>query len=323
MRSVKVASLVVLSLALAGCVRTRCCPQPVAAAPAAPDAPLPPTARRIYRGDGAPMRTSRLHQRVAAADVILFGELHGNAAGSKLQLEMLEQIAASGRPFALAMEFFERDVQADLDRYLADEIDEATFLERTRQSKAYPTSHRPLVELCKARGAPIIAANAPRPLVRAFRKTEDDYDTFKAGLSEAERASLPRTTSRPDDVYKKRFMDLMGPKRGPSFFRAQALWDDAMAEAVEDFRTANPDHIVLLIVGAFHVGGEGGTLTKIRTRRPGDRLFSLILTPAADDTLAFDPEAKGAADAVVMVRLKPRKITMPNPHPKTPKKADA
>ena len=208
---------------------------------------------------------------------------------------------------AVAVEMVHSRHQEVLDEYQSGRMEEATFLERTRQSKAYPTSHRPLVELCKARGAPVIAANAPRPLVRAFRKTEDAYDTFLAGLSEAERASLPRTTTRPDDAYKQRFMDLMGPKRGPSFFRSQALWDDAMAEAV----------------GAFHVGGEGGTLTKIRARRPGDRLLSLVLTPAADDTLAFDPDARGEADAVVMVRLKPRKITMPNPHPKTPKKADA
>lgn len=312
-------------LLLPGCVQTRCCPRANATtvAEAAPEpAPLPPTAYRLYTGDGGPMRLPDLHARVADADVFVFGELHGNAAGSRLQHELLKAVAASGRPFALAMEFFERDVQADLDAYLRDELDEPTFLERTRQSPAYPASHRPLIELCKAHGAPVIAANAPRPLVSAFRKTEDDYATFLAGLSEAERKTLPRSTSRPDDAYKRRFMEFMGPQRGPSFFRSQALWDDAMAEAVTDFRAANPDHVVVLIVGAFHVGGDGGTVTKIRARRPEDRVATLILSPAQGNSLAFDPDAKGQADLVAIVPLAPRPTTRPNPHPKT-KRPDA
>lgn len=268
---------------------------------------LSPTARAIFTGAGETLSAEALHAQVGAADVVLFGELHGNAAGSQLQAELLGRLVeAKGRPVALAMEFFERDVQADLDAYLAGELEEAAFLERTRQGRAYATSHRPLVEMCKAHGIPVIAANAPRPLVSGFRKTEDDYATYLEGLTEAERASLPRTTTRPDDAYRKRFMQLMGPKRGPSFFRSQALWDDAMAEAVTDFRAGHPDHLVVLIVGAFHVGGDGGTLTKIRARRPDDRLFSLILSPAADERLRFDPDERGAADAVVMVPVKPR-----------------
>ncbi len=333
--------LLAASLLASGCCRARCCatqdgriaavPERPASKPddatpeAAPEAeqmPLSPTAHAIYTGTGAVLAPAAFPVQVAKADVLLFGELHGNAAGSHLQHEVLKAIASSGRPFALAMEFFERDVQADVDAYLAGSLEEAEFLKRTRQGRAYPSSHRALIELCKAKGAPVIAANAPRPLVSAFRKTEDDYATFLAGLSEAERATLPRSTSRPDDGYAKRFMKLMGPKRGPTYFRSQALWDDAMAEAGGDFRTAHPDHLVVLIVGAFHVGDGGGTLTKLQARRPDDQVTTLVLRPSSDRRLGFDAGAKDSADVVVMVHVAPRKrAPTTSPHKKKPAKA--
>lgn len=280
-------------------------------------ATLPSAPHALIDGQtGGPIWYPSLPKHFAGADVVLFGELHGNLVGAAYQLTVLRAMHRQGRPLALAMEFLERDVQPAVDRYLQGEIDETTFKKDARLGKAYPKTHRPLIEFCKANRIPVIAANAPRPLVKAYRKTEVDYATYLDSLTDDERRSLPRTTSTPDGPYKDRFFEFMGPKRGPSFFRSQALWDDAMAEAVTDWRDAHPSARVLLIVGAFHVRHGGGTLTKIQARRPADRIATIAMDMTAPP-LTFTTEDRGMGD--VILKVEPPKKTKKDDAPTPPK----
>lgn len=323
--------LALAALTLPGCVTSRrarrtCCPPPAAPVrsfavadvnvPSSP-AEQPDTRTEAFfdGASGAPLSSEQALARLQDSDIVVFGEMHGDLVGARVQLALLKAMHAAGRPLALAMEFLERDVQGTVDRYLAGEIDEATFRKEARQGRAYPTTHGPLIEFCKAHGIPVVAANAPRPLVTAYRKSGQDYATYLAERSAEERGTLPRTTSTPDDGYRMRFMDLMGPKRGAAFFRSQALWDDAMAEATADFREAHPDTRVLLIVGAFHVAHDGGTVTKIRARRPGDRITTLVMDRDAPP-LDFSSEDRGVGTVSLKVRrAKPVRVAP------TPKKA--
>lgn len=284
--------------------------QAPAPSPAAPDA-----RQALFDGaTGQPMTTQALLGRASGADVVAFGELHGHLVGAEFQLHLLRAMHASGRPVALAMEFLERDVQPVVDQYLRGEIDEATFRKEARQNAAYPKTHGPLIEFCKANGLAVIAANAPRPLVTAYRKSEADYATYLDSLTDEERVLLPRSTSTPDGPYKDRFYAFMGPKRAATFFRSQSLWDDAMAEAVTDWREAHPDTSVLLIVGGFHVGHQGGTVVKIRSRRPNDRVFTVVMGVMAPP-LTFESDDQGVGDVSLKVAARPKKGKAPAPKP--------
>ncbi len=214
-------------------------------------------------------------------------------------------MARQERPVALAMEFFEADTQGALDDYLAGRIDEAEFRERSGRDERYDASHRPLIELCKEAGIPVIAANAPRPLVTAYRKSGLAYADYRASLSEADRALLPRSSVPPDDEFKRRFMAVMGPKRGPSFYRSMALWNDAMAESIADFRAEHGDHRVLLIVGAFHVDAHLGTITEFLARRPGDSAKVLSMKTVEGSPMSFAEELRGEGDLLLTVRAQP------------------
>jgi uncharacterized iron-regulated protein len=306
--------LILLALLCGGCVC--CAPEPVRAgsgtraaapaAPTAPDAPAGPT-EALYRGsDGGRIDLAAFLREARAADLVAIGELHGHPAGARLEREVLEGLLADERPLALALEFFERDVQPVLDRYLRGEIPEEEFLGGARQGRDYARMHRPLVEACKERGVPVIAANAPRRLVTAWRKSDAEWEAYRAGLGEEERGWLPRETSVVDDAYKARFDALMGPERAPTFCRAQSLWDDAMAESIADFRAAHPRHRVLFVVGAFHVARGEGTLTKYRLRRGKDEVRVLVMEAAGERGLAFEPDDAGLGDAVFKVRMPER-----------------
>ena len=332
MRILNVFLFASLALILSGCTfhvsccpPRRCCPNPCGPGGAggptqAPKPEVPGPASMLYHGeDGSEANLEETLAGWLEVDLVAFGELHGNPVGAKTELQMLELLAKGERPLAMAMEFLERDTQPVVDAYLAGEIEEADFVKLARQSKAYPTSHRPLIEFCKANQIPVIAANGPRKLVSGYRKSEGTYEEYLEGLSEKDRAQLPRETTEVEDDYQERFMKLMGPKRGPTYFRSQSLWDDSMAEAMVDFRAEHPNHRILFIVGGFHVQRGGGTITKYLMRRGKDDVRLFIMSMDNEKHLPFDDEEIGLGDLVLNVPQPKRKPMKPMGTMKAPK----
>lgn len=257
----------------------------------------------VFAADGRPATVAGIAAQLSDTDFIAFGELHHHVVGSRYELELLAALAEQDRPIALAMEFFEAHTQADLDAYLAGQIDQAELVERTERDEHYAASHGPLIELCRDKGIPVIAANAPRRLVTAYRKAGDvPYDEWLATLSEEDRAFMPRQTELPADEFRERFMKLMGPKRGPAFFKSMALWNDAMAESAAEFREAHPEHRVMLVVGGFHVAHHLGTITQYEKRRPDDDVAVVLMQAVEKGPLGFGPEDEGEGDFILEVR---------------------
>ena len=327
--------LLVAALFLAGCASRRSCCRPRRCTPPTPGGalagavPAPatrfdrrtraaPETRRLYRPDtGADVRLAAAAAEWEDADIIAFGELHGNLVGAEAQLALLKTLARQRRPIALAMEFFERDTQADVDAYLKGELDEEAFRKKTKRNRAYDATHGPLIQFCREKGIPVIAANAPRRLVTGYRKSDEDYETYLAGLSEEDRGFLPEETDVLEDEYQEKFLALMGSAKGPSFFRSQSLWDDAMAEAMVEFRAEHPAHRVLLIVGGFHVERGLGTITKYRNRRGKDDVRILLMKMSQDPKLSPVDDEMGSADVLLKIPApKPKARALPPGHPK-------
>ncbi len=325
---------VLVALALAGCASDRRCCDPcarvVAVPMAAPPSPIAtvagasPQAPQFAVYDGATGAATSIEAFLDAskeADVVAFGELHGHPVGAAMELTTLEGMAVGPRPVALALEFFERDVQGAIDEYFAGTITEAAFLVRARQGPAYKKTHRPLVEFARTHRIAVLAANAPRRLVTEYRKGEKSYADYLLGLSAADRALLPAETSVATGPYLDRFNGMMGAERGAKLIKAQSLWDDAMADVVAAHRTAHPDVRVLLVVGGFHVAARLGTITKYTARRPTDRVALLVMSESATSALAFDPDDRGEGDVILAVApisapdLKPAARSAPAKNP--------
>jgi uncharacterized iron-regulated protein len=350
---------------------------------------------RAYDGHtGRPLSFAEVARRCAGADVVFFGEQHSDSVCNQLEAQLLAALARQKRPVALALEFFEADTQASLDAYLNGRIDEAAFRQQTRQGREYVLSHRPLLELCRATRIPVLAANAPRRLVRAYRTSGLDYEEFRAGLAADEQRWLPLQSGYLTGPYEARFFETMagheagggppppattapatgpttaptaaamseGPRRMPTgaqasapsappapstmptqpaatagappvsqpvgrmsgamnvdrFYRAQLLWDEAMADALVNFRERFPKHRVMLVVGGFHVQHDGGTAAKFRTRRPHDRVCTLAYSAATDGRLALDQDDRDAGEIVLYGIAPPPEEKLPSmPAPQT------
>ena len=160
-----------------------------------PVEPVEGTDYVVYEADGDAASFADLLEELDDAEAVLVGELHNDMVGHGVQAQLLGAAirrfgpgAEESRPVVLSMEMFERDVQYVVDEYLAGLISEDHFLRSSRPWDDYENRYRPLVEMAREAGVPVVAANAPRRYVN--RVTREGPESL-ADLSETARSFLP------------------------------------------------------------------------------------------------------------------------------------
>lgn len=238
---------------------------------------------------------------LAHADVVLVGEQHDDPNTHRLESAMLQGLARRRVAVTLSLEMFERDVQPALDSYLAGSISEKEFLERARPWPRYATDYRPLVEIARAQGWRVIAANVPRRHASAVAKAGlGALD----GLDAAERRSAARDLQCPFDAYFDRFADTMKDHpaaakgeasadeqraRNERYYFSQCVKDETMAESLAAAIAGRPEGAgpIVHFTGAFHSDFGAGTTSRARRRLEGRRVTAVsILAVENLDTLA-------------------------------------
>lgn len=263
----------------------------------------------ILSGDGSGAATwSQAIQKMAAADVVLMGEVHGHELGNAVQQEMFEDILVANPSALLAMEFYERDDQVALDDYLAGITDREAFEKAADRNEGNnPWAHARMIDASKEAGRPVIAANAPRRYVRLARMK--GFDRLRE-LNEHQRALVEIPDHTPQGAYRDRFIDAMGgmathggEEMIESFLRSQSTWDATMAQSIVDaFEDGTP---VVLVVGFFHAQfpfepGSSELVDQLRKRAGRDiSVVTCITLPATHDEIQDDD--RNIADYVVYV----------------------
>jgi uncharacterized iron-regulated protein len=315
---------VVLLLLLAQTVPAPSSQPAPASAPQAAPAPAQPTAayvpERVYDtrrhafGD-----FEQMIAELAGADVVLVGEQHDDPNTHRLEQALLDGLRRRKVAVTVSLEMFERDVQDVLDGYLASAISETDFLKAARPWPRYASAYRPLVELAKAQGWPVVAANVPR------RHAADVAKSGKSALdklSDADRALAARELECPQDGYFDRFVAAMGnhgskplstsadgdeQKRQTAatnerYYWSQCVKDETMAESIAravERRSGSPGPVVHFN-GAFHSDFGAGTAERTRRRLAGRRVAVVTMLPVADvDTLAPAGDDLKRADFLV------------------------
>ncbi|EHK5440235.1 ChaN family lipoprotein [Aeromonas hydrophila] len=241
--------------------------------------------------------------RVADADIVLVGELHTHPAVHLLQARMLAGLAADGRPLVLSMEQFSRADQPVLDAYLAGRIGEAALIRDGNAWPNYQSDYRPLVEFAKAHHLPVIAANAPKPLVSCVGQ---EGPAWLDQLPANRRSQLARTLTLGDDPYRQKFMASLHHGDADSNarrFAAQTSWDDTMAESMVDYLRSHPGRRIMHIAGNFHVEGGLGLASRIASRNPD--LKVALVVPELTTPQAGEGQAAASRIADVRVGIAP------------------
>ena len=254
---------------------------------------------------------AQLVQELEETDVVFFGELHGDTAVHRVELELLQAMADLGRPVVVSLEMFERDVQDTVDAYLADRIDEERFRAGARPWPRYATDYRPIVELAKARGWSVVAANVPRSIASSVsRRGLAALDSLEAGS----RAHAAAEIVCGEDAYRARFLEQIRSHPGPGgasdtlattvaerFYLAQCVKDETMAESIVNAIAAAPEAIVVHYTGAFHSDYGYGTVERVLRRAPALRTQVISSVGIRAATGMNDAERGARADYIVVV----------------------
>ncbi|EDM68986.1 putative lipoprotein [Moritella sp. PE36] len=239
------------------------------------------------------------------ADVVLVGEWHTHAGIHRFQTELLQAMIAANGNVTLSMEQFTRDKQAIVNAYLAGEIGEGTLIKQANTWPNYNSDYRPLVELAKTKEIDIIAANAPKNIIRCIGKEGISYvDKLPAD----ERTWLAANINTQDSPYKTHFMASMhhgDESQNEHKFASQVTWDETMAESIVNYLATNPHKQVMHIAGKFHTENGLGTAASILARAP--ELNVVIVTPVNVNS-AMTSTATSSSDYRLQVITPPKKF---------------
>jgi len=193
----------------------------------------------------------------AGHDYVLLGEVHDNPAAQHERLQALASAVGQGWRPAIAMEQFDRERQADIDRARREHPGDADYLIAQAGGKGWLWPlYRPVVALALQYDLPLLAANLSRA---------DAGKVVRGGLgdvfSRAQQASLGLDAPLPADLVAAQTADLDAAHCGqlpkamlPGMLNAQAARDAVMAATLRPYAARG----AVLIAGNGHVRRDVG-----------------------------------------------------------------
>jgi len=244
--------------------------------------------------------------RLRGNAVVMLGEVHDNALQLRLRLEALRRAFAAGWRPAIAMEQFDRERQADIDRARRERPGDALHL----IALAAPASarggsgwnwdfYRPFVALALEYDVPLIAANLSSADTTRIVKGGDAavFDAASAarlGLDQPIAADWQAAHEREIDAGH---CNALPPSAWPRMARAQLARDAVMAEAL---RQHAGESGVVLLAGNGHVRRDIGVPRWLGAAWQG-RVFTVAYLETDDDATPLT-----IFDAVVHTAPAPR-----------------
>ncbi len=203
--------------------------------------------------------------RLRGDTVVLLGEVHDNAEQHRLRLAALQRAFAAGWRPAIAMEQFDLDHQADIDRARRDRPGDAAYLIAVAAPSRTPSGggwnwdfYRPFVELALRYDVPLIAANLSNADTAAIVRAG-----YPAIFGAARIAALALDVPVAAEVQSAQEREIdnghchaLPPALWPRMARAQFARDAAMADVLR--QAAAHGQGVVLLAGNGHVRRDIG-----------------------------------------------------------------
>jgi len=210
------------------------------------DGPVGVSARSVFEG-------------VGRRSVVLLGESHDRVEHHRWQLQSLAALEALGSGIVLALEMFPRRVQPVLERWVAGELSEQEFLERSEWKKVWGFDaglYMPLLHFARMNRVPMVAMNVERAFVREVGR--HGYDAVPEAMREGVGRPAPAPHAylkRLHTAYRDHGTGVSDALDDPAFLRfvaAQQTWDRAMAEAIAAARVRHPTRQIVALLGRVH-----------------------------------------------------------------------
>lgn len=250
----------------------------------------------LYNSKGKKVSFGKMVDKITQSDIILFGELHNNAIGHWLQLELIKD-AKEKRILVLGAEMFEQDNQEALDLYLRGEIKQKALDSMARLWKNYPTDYAPLVNFAKENKIVFAADNIPRRYASLVAKGGfAALDTLSA-KEKSWIAPLPIAYD-PELPGYKNMLAMMGGHGGENLPKAQAIKDATMAYFM--LKYYQPGNLFIHFNGSYHSENHEGIVWYLKKAKP-ELKIATIQVVSQKDVKKILAENKGKADYIICV----------------------
>jgi uncharacterized iron-regulated protein len=236
-------------------------------------------------------------KRMMEARLVLVGEHHNNADHHKAQLEVIRFLHTEGVKVAVGLEMFRQDRQATLDRWVAGELKEATFIKAYLDNWNFDWRlYRDIFRFARDNQLPLVGLNVGRDIT-----SQVAYHGFQS-LDQRQREELGAITcdvSADYMAYIRRAFGGHGHGGISDFARfceAQLVWDTVMAVKALEYLTVHPQRTMVLMAGSGHVQ-RPAIPTQFRGR---STLPYLILLPETAGSWERPHAGAGAADLLIL-----------------------
>lgn len=254
----------------------------------------------LFTSEGKEASYTKMIKELAKADVILFGELHDNAIGHWLELQVAKDVFAINPKITLGFEMFEADNQLVLDEFVSGAIEERHLLHEAKVWDNYKNDYKPLVEFAKENKLKAVATNVPRRYANlVFRK---GVEALMELPDEAKRyiAPLPIEIDLALPGYKNMVNTMGGhgtPGSGENIARSQAVKDATMAHFLLQNHS---DGISIHFHGAYHSQNFEGIYWYLKRARP--ELKIVTIHSAQQNVIdKLEEENKNTADFIICI----------------------
>ncbi|MCX5717883.1 MAG: ChaN family lipoprotein, partial [Nitrospirae bacterium] len=251
---------------------------------------------------------------VSNKKVIYTGEQHDQFAHHNIQLQVIKGLYSRNKRLAIGMEMFQRPFQGALDDYIAGRISEKEFLKKSEYFKRWAYDYnlyKPILDFAREEKIPVVALNIRREIVDKVSKSGPD------SLSDEEKKEIPQQMDFSDNEYRDRLMEVFKMHQNSKdrnfdfFYQSQILWDESMAQSINEFFKKNQDFQqngqFVVIAGGGHI--QYGSGIPKRTFRRNGYEYAVILNDANTerniaDYIFYPSLLRGVTAPKLMVFLK-------------------
>ncbi len=270
--------------------------------------------RGVSLKDLYPLET--IARAISLHRVIFLGEQHDRYEEHLAQVEIIKWLNEHGHQIAIGLEMFQAPFQKVLDDYISGRINEIEFLKKSEYFKRWGFNwrlYKPILDYARKHHLPVVALNVRSEITDKVAKKGLE------ALSPEERASLPEI-DRENAAYREylRLVYESHPenqkeiKDFETFYQAQLLWDETMAERIVSYLKEHPEQQMVVIAGRAHVAYGYGIPSRVARRGIEDYVIVLLspgesLAPAMADYVLFPSPEKPPFTARLGVLIEEKK----------------
>ncbi|MBL8065402.1 MAG: ChaN family lipoprotein [Chthonomonadaceae bacterium] len=245
---------------------------------------------------GRAATVSDIAAQASGATFVFVGESHNNPSHHQAQADVIRALATNGRAVTVGFEMFTRDNQANINGWTLGWWDDTTFQLKSDWKKQWGFNYilyKPVFDVIKELGLPMVALNLPRDWVRQIGRTGP------TAIKEEWKAWLP-SLDLGNTSHKEVFSSLMGdhPMTGAeNIYAAQVSWDTGMAQSAIDAMAGrkNPKAVMVVLAGIGHTMYGQGINFRIKQKTP-----ATMVNVACIDSESPRDVSRGIGDFVFM-----------------------